>query len=58
MAKKKGQRVKIGLVCSVCNRHNYVTEKNKVNTTESLKFKKYCLQCRKVTEHKEKKKLH
>jgi len=57
MAKKKGARAKIGLVCTVCNRHNYSTEKNKQNTQDALKFNKFCLKCRKVTNHKEKKKL-
>jgi large subunit ribosomal protein L33 len=57
MAKKKGQRTMFGLVCTVCKRQNYVSEKNKTNTTASLTFKKYCLKCRKHTEHKEKKKL-
>lgn len=46
-----------GLVCTVCKRQNYVSEKNKTNTTSPLKFNKYCLKCRKHTEHKEKKKL-
>lgn len=54
---KKGQRIKIGLQCTVCNSHNYTTEKNKVNTGDSLKFNKFCKKCRKVTPHKEKKKL-
>lgn len=54
---KKGSRVLIGLVCEVCNSQNYVTEKNKVTTTSSLKMKKYCNKCRKHTMHKEKKKL-
>ncbi len=47
----------VGLVCEVCSKQNYVTEKNKVNTTGSLKLKKYCNQCKKRTVHKEKKKL-
>lgn len=55
---KKGSRILIGLICSVCNRANYVVEKNKVNTTTALKLKKYCSHCKKRTEHKEKKKLH
>lgn len=55
---KKGSRVKIGLTCEVCKRQNYVTEKNKLNTPEVIKLKKYCLKCRKRTTHKEKKKLH
>lgn len=54
---KKGSRVLIGLVCEVCHKQNYVTEKNKVVTTESLKLKKYCNHCKKHTLHKEKKKL-
>ena len=32
MAKKKGQRMMVGLLCSVCNCMNYVTERNKTNT--------------------------
>jgi len=55
---KKGSRVLLGLVCEVCGKQNYVTEKNKVNTTESLKLQKYCNQCKKKTTHKEKKKLN
>ena len=54
---KKGSRVLVGLVCEVCNKQNYVTEKNKVNMTTTLKIKKYCNRCRKRTIHKEKKKL-
>jgi ribosomal protein L33 len=57
MAKKKGQRTKFGLVCTVCNRFNYISEKNKQNTQDPLKLKKYCKKCRVRTEHKEKKKL-
>ena len=54
---KRGSRVLVGLVCEVCNKQNYVTEKNKVNTASALKLKKYCNRCRKRTFHKEKKKL-
>lgn len=54
---KKGSRVLIGLVCEVCSRQNYVTEKNKINTVGSLKLKKYCGFCRKQTVHKERKSL-
>jgi len=54
---KKGSRVKIGFVCTVCSNHNYTSEKSKINTTESLSLKKYCPVCRKTTLHKEKKKL-
>lgn len=55
---KKGSRVKFGLLCEVCGSQNYVTEKNKINTTDSLKFEKFCSKCGKKTTHKEKKKLH
>jgi len=58
MAKKRGQRVKVGLVCTICKRQNYTTQKNKQNTQTALKLKKYCSKCRKQTEHKERKKLH
>lgn len=54
---KKGSRVLVGLVCEVCKRLNYVTEKNKVNTPSGLKLKKYCQKCKKRTVHIEKKKL-
>jgi large subunit ribosomal protein L33 len=54
---KKGSRVLVGLTCSTCSRQNYVTEKNKINTTAGLKLIKYCSHCKKRTAHKEKKKL-
>jgi len=54
---KKGSRVLVGLTCSACSRQNYVTEKNKINTTTGLKLNKYCKHCKKRTGHKEKKKL-
>ncbi|MBI2049735.1 50S ribosomal protein L33 [Candidatus Roizmanbacteria bacterium] len=54
---KKGSRVLVGLICEVCGSQNYVTEKNKVNTIEAIKLKKYCPHCKKRTIHKEKKKL-
>jgi large subunit ribosomal protein L33 len=54
---KKGSRIKFGLTCEVCKSLNYITEKNKVNTTEGLKLTKYCDICKKHTSHKEKKKL-
>jgi large subunit ribosomal protein L33 len=43
----------IKLTCQPCNRDNYVTDKNKRNTPEKFKIKKYCGKCRKHTEHKE-----
>ena len=54
---KKGSRIDVGLVCEVCQAVNYVVEKNKVNTTDSLKLNKFCQKCRKHTSHKETKKL-
>jgi len=57
MAKKGEHRIKIGLVCSVCKNRNYITQKNKMETPEKLKFNKFCKHCRKVIEHKETEKL-
>lgn len=54
---KKSTRVLFGLTCTVCGAQNYVTSKNKTNTTEALAFEKYCKMCKKHTSHKEKKKL-
>jgi len=57
MAAKGEQRITIGLTCTVCKSRNYVTTRNKANTPEKLKLKKFCKHCRKVTEHKETEKL-
>lgn len=57
MAKKKGSRTLVGLICDVCKKQNYVSERNKVNTTTALKIKKYCNKCKTHTIHSEKKKL-
>jgi large subunit ribosomal protein L33 len=57
VAKKKGPRIIVGLKCSECGKFNYITERNKVNTSEKLKLRKYCKKCRKHTEHKETSKL-
>jgi large subunit ribosomal protein L33 len=54
---KKGARALFGLVCTKCNRRNYITERNKVNTEEKLKLLKFCSQCRARTQHKEVAKL-
>lgn len=54
---KGGARVLIGLICELCDKQNYVTEKNKIITVNPLRMKKYCNKCRKHTLHKEKKKL-
>jgi large subunit ribosomal protein L33 len=47
----------VALLCSVCGAQNYLTEKNKTNTPDKLKFVKYCKWCKKRTEHKESTKL-
>jgi large subunit ribosomal protein L33 len=54
---KKGPRIKIGLICSVCKSFNYVSQRSKLNTPNPLKLKKYCPVCKKHTDHQEKKKL-
>lgn len=54
----KGQRVQVGRVCIECGTRTGVTQRNKINTQEALKLRKYCNTCRKHTEHKESKKLH
>jgi len=53
----KGQRELLALVCPICKNQNYITEKNKTNTTNKLVLKKYCKKCKKRTEHKEGSKL-
>lgn len=57
MAKGKGQRQILALICPVCKSQNYITEKNKTNTPDKLVLKKFCKKCRKVTAHKESGKL-
>jgi len=57
MAKKGGARIIMGLACTVCGKRGYVSTRNKLNTTERLKPKKYCSNCKKVQEHKEVEKL-
>lgn len=58
MAKKKtGAVMKLGLTCIVCKTRGYITSRNKINTPDKLKLKKFCRKCRKVQEHKEVDKL-
>jgi large subunit ribosomal protein L33 len=54
---KKEQRILVALICTVCKRQNYLTERSKLNTPEKLKLVKYCKGCLKHTEHKETNKL-
>ncbi len=39
--------------CTVCKRKNYVSTKNKKNSTDRLELKKYCRWCRAHQLHKE-----
>lgn len=55
MAKKKGNRERIDLQCTVCKEINYRTQKNNKNTTERLELKKFCKRCNQETLHREKK---
>lgn len=57
MAKRGEHRITVGLTCTVCKNRNYVTERNKINTTTKLLMKKFCKHCRKNTDHKEVEKL-
>ncbi|MGH7245803.1 MAG: 50S ribosomal protein L33 [Candidatus Levyibacteriota bacterium] len=57
MPKKGEHRVKLGLVCTVCKNRNYLTSRNKLNTTEKLLLKKFCKHCKKITDHKESERL-
>ena len=52
MAKKEA-RITIDLKCSDCNEKNYSTKKNKTNTTDKIKMKKFCPKCKKSTIHTE-----
>jgi large subunit ribosomal protein L33 len=46
-------RDNVTLQCGTCKRRNYVTTKNKKNTTGKLELSKYCRWCRKHTPHRE-----
>ncbi|MCI6609368.1 MAG: 50S ribosomal protein L33 [Ezakiella sp.] len=46
-------RDSITLECTECKQRNYVTSKNKKNTTDRVEIKKYCKFCKKHTVHKE-----
>ena len=47
------ERVRVALVCSVCDARNYQTTKRK--TAERLELKKFCPTCDKHTLHRESK---
>ncbi|MGM0396934.1 MAG: 50S ribosomal protein L33 [Bacillota bacterium] len=46
-------RDRVTLACTECKQRNYVTKKNKKNTTERIELKKYCKFCKAHTTHKE-----
>ena len=46
-------RLHITMQCTECKSKNYITSKNKNNTTARVELKKYCRKCRKHTPHKE-----
>ncbi|HLS54089.1 MAG TPA: 50S ribosomal protein L33 [Tissierellaceae bacterium] len=46
-------RERITLACTECKQRNYVSKKNKQNTTERLELKKYCKFCKTHTVHRE-----
>jgi len=54
---QKDQRIIFAFVCTECKSQNYISQRNKINTTEKVSLKKYCPKCRKHTLHKEKNKL-
>ena len=47
------KRPPITLACEDCKRRNYVTTKNKSNTTDRLQLSKFCPWCRQHTAHRE-----
>jgi len=58
---KAGREI-IGLVCKECKSQNYATTRNKVNMqtksdVSKLTINKFCKNCKKKTEHKERLKL-
>ncbi|MBP7928080.1 50S ribosomal protein L33 [Patescibacteria group bacterium] len=55
--KKKGNRILIGLECTETGMRTYVTQKNKMNTTDKLQLKKYNPKLRRHTLYKEVTKL-
>lgn len=46
-------RDRIVLACDDCKQRNYVSKKNKRNTTDRVELKKYCKFCNTHTVHKE-----
>lgn len=46
-------RDRIILACEECKQRNYVSKKNKRNTTDRVELKKHCKFCNAHTVHKE-----
>lgn len=57
MAKKKGNRILIGLECTETGKRTYITQKNRMNSEGKLEIMKYNPLLRKHTLHKEVQKL-
>lgn len=55
--KKKGNRILIALECTETGMRSYVTQKNRMNTTDKLQLKKYNPKLKRHTLHKEVQKL-
>ncbi len=53
MAKKKGNRFIIGMECTETGMRSYITQKNRINTTDKVELMKYNPKLRKHTLHKE-----
>lgn len=47
-------RITFMMRCTECNEENYLTEKNKKNTSERIELMKFCPRCGKKTLHREK----
>lgn len=57
MAKKKGNRILIGLECTETGVRSYITEKNRINSDKKIELMKYNPKIRKHTLHREVQKL-
>jgi large subunit ribosomal protein L33 len=55
MAKKGTRLNNVVLECSKCSRRNYVTARSNIQPVKKLEIKKYCLNCKIHTVHKESK---
>lgn len=49
-------RTKVYFYCSVCNKQNYFSSRNKTQKKEKIVLKKFCSNCQKNLLHKEKNK--